>query len=75
MGILYTEVISLPILVTPSRLLNWNFAATVQRFAFSFVMHAVWGAVLGAITAFGLGSARRQSSIRLSWLLSCIETV
>ncbi len=57
-GILYTEVISLPILVMPPLILGWDAAATVQWFGFSFVMHAIWGSVLGAIVAFALGAGR-----------------
>jgi hypothetical protein len=56
LGILYTEIISLPILVLPPIILKWPSPA--WWFEFSFVMHAIWGAVLGAIVAFGL--ARRR---------------
>lgn len=66
LGILYTEVISLPILITPPLLLNWTVADAAQWFAFSFVMHAIWGTVLGATVAFGLGATRHQPSIRLT---------
>jgi hypothetical protein len=59
LGILYTEIISLPILVLPPIILNWGAADAVQWFGFSVVMHAIWGAVLGAIVAWGL---RRQRS-------------
>jgi hypothetical protein len=60
LGILYTEVISLPILVTPPLILGWDRSTTMQWFGFSFVMHAIWGTVLGAVVAYGLISARRQ---------------
>ncbi len=66
LGILYTEVISLPILITPPLLLNWTVADAAQWFAFSFMMHAIWGTVLGATVAFGLGATRHQPSIRLT---------
>ena len=59
-GILYTELVSLPILVTPPLILNWGRADTVQWFGFSIVMHAIWGTVLGTVVAHGLGAARRQ---------------
>lgn len=64
LGILYTEVISLPILVTPPLILKWGTSDTVQWFGFSFVMHAIWGAVLGAVVAYGLNPARRQRLAR-----------
>jgi hypothetical protein len=60
LGILYTELISLPILVTPPLILNWGLADAAQWFGFSVVMHAIWGAVLGAVVAYGLGPAGRQ---------------
>jgi hypothetical protein len=55
LGILYTEVISLPILVMPPIILKWTTAAAAQWFGFSFVMHAIWGVVLGAVVCYGLG--------------------
>ncbi len=64
LGILYTEIISLPILVTPPLILKWGPADTVQWFGFSFVMHAIWGTVLGAIVAYGLNPAWRQRLAR-----------
>lgn len=57
LGILYTEVISLPILVTPPLILKWAGAAAAQWFGFSFVMHAIWGVVLGLVVRYGLRSA------------------
>ncbi len=60
LGILYTELVSLPILVTPPLILNWGRADTVQWFGFSFVMHAIWGTVLGTVVAYGLAATRRQ---------------
>jgi hypothetical protein len=54
LGFLYTEVISLPILVMPPIILHWTVPATAQWFGFSFVMHAIWGIVLGVIVSYGL---------------------
>jgi hypothetical protein len=59
LGILYTEVVSLPILVLPPIILSWTAPDAAWWFGFSFVMHAIWGAVLGAIVALGLRSAGR----------------
>jgi hypothetical protein len=60
LGILYTEIISLPILVLPPIILKWPAPEAAQWFGFSFVMHAIWGSVLGAIVAWGL--RRRQTA-------------
>jgi hypothetical protein len=57
LGILYTEVISLPILVTPPLILKWTVSTAAQWFGFSFVMHAIWGIVLGLVVRYGLRSA------------------
>ena len=57
LGILYTEVISLPILVTPPLILKWTASTAAQWFGFSFVMHAIWGIVLGLVVRYGLRSA------------------
>jgi hypothetical protein len=60
LGILYTEVISLPILVMPPIILNWTAPAAAQWFGFSVVMHAIWGIVLGGVVSYGLRSARQE---------------
>ena len=57
LGILYTEVISLPILVMPPIILKWTASAAAQWFGFSFVMHAIWGTVIGVVVSYGLRSA------------------
>jgi hypothetical protein len=54
LGILYTEIISLPILVLPPIILKWPAPEAVWWFGFSAVMHAIWGSVLGGIVAWGL---------------------
>ena len=56
LGILYTEIISLPILVMPPIILSWTASAAAQWFGFSFVMHAIWGIVLGVVVSYGLRS-------------------
>ncbi len=53
-GFLYTEVISLPILVLPPIILKWTASETVEVLGFYLVMHAMWGIVLGAIVSYGL---------------------
>lgn len=57
LGILYTEIISMPVLVMPPILLKWTASATAQLFGFYFVMHALWGILLGVIVSYGLRSA------------------
>jgi hypothetical protein len=54
LGILYTEVISLPILVMPPIILKWTASTATQWFGFSFVMHAIWGIVLGLVVSYVL---------------------
>ena len=54
LGILYKEVISLPILAMPPIILQWTASAAAQWFGFSFVMHAIWGIVLGVVVSYGL---------------------
>jgi hypothetical protein len=58
LGILYTEIISLPILVLPPIILGWAGPEAVWWFGFSFMMHAIWGTTLGVIVAYGLRSTR-----------------
>ncbi len=60
LGVLYTELVSLPIVVTPPLILHWGLSDTWQWFAFSFAMHAIWGTVVGALVAYGLSVIRRQ---------------
>jgi len=56
-GILYTEVISSPIIVMPPLILKWTVSAAAQWFEFSFVMHTIWGIVLGLVVSYWLRSA------------------
>jgi len=60
LGILYTEIISLPILVLPPIILDWAAPEAAWWFGFSFVMHAIWGVVLGGVVAYGLRSTRQD---------------
>ncbi len=56
LGILYAEVISLPILVMPPIILKWTASAAAQLFRFYLVMHAIWGSLLGLVVGYGLRS-------------------
>jgi len=64
LGILYTEVSSLPILATAPLILKMTASDTAQWFGVSFIMHLVYGAVLGVVVSYGLRSgqalARRE---------------
>jgi hypothetical protein len=54
LGVLYAEIVSQPILALSPLLLGMTAADTVQWFAISAAMHAIWGGVLGAIASYGL---------------------
>ena len=55
LGILYTQVTSQPILAAAPIILKMTAPETLQWFGVSFVMHLIWGAVLGAVVSYGLG--------------------
>jgi hypothetical protein len=57
LGILYTEVMSIPMLVLVPIILKWTASDTARLFAFFFVMHAIWGFSLGIVVIYGLRSA------------------
>jgi hypothetical protein len=57
LGILYAEVVSLPMLATATIILKMTASASVQWFGISFVMHLIYGGVLGAIVSYRLRSA------------------
>jgi len=54
LGVLYAEIVSQPILALSPLLLEMTAADTVQWFTISAAMHALWGAILGAIVSYGL---------------------
>jgi hypothetical protein len=43
--------------VMPPIILKWTAFAAAQWFGFSFVMHAIWGVVLGVVVSYGLRSS------------------
>jgi len=57
MGILYVEIMSLPMLAAAALILQMTAAETAQWFGVSFVMHLVYGLVLGLVVRQGLRSA------------------
>jgi hypothetical protein len=54
LGILFVEVMSLPMLATAATLLGMTASETAQYFGTSFVMHLVFGSVLGLVVSCGL---------------------
>ena len=54
MGILYVEIMSLPMLAAAALILQMTAAETAQWFGVSFVMHLVYGLVLGLVVRQGL---------------------
>ncbi len=57
LGILFAEVISLPIVVLPPIILQLSTSSTAQWLGFCLVMHAIWGTVLGLVVGWGVRSA------------------
>jgi hypothetical protein len=56
LGVLYVEVLSLPLLATATFVLNMMAASAALWFGISIVMHLVYGAVMGAVVSYGLRS-------------------
>lgn len=54
LSILYVEVMSLPLLAAGTLALKMSLANTVLWFCISFVMHLVYGLVLGMVTSYGM---------------------
>ena len=57
-GILYVELASQPILAAAPILLRMSQSETLLWFGVSFVMHMIYGAVLGAVVSYGLRPRR-----------------
>ena len=57
LAVLYVEILSQPILATTPLLLPMTAAETLQWFGVSFIMHLIFGIVLGAVVSYGLGLA------------------
>jgi hypothetical protein len=57
LGLLYTEIMSMPFLVMPPIILKWTASTTAHMLGFYFVMHAIWGILLGAVVSYGLRAA------------------
>jgi uncharacterized membrane protein YagU involved in acid resistance len=57
LAVLYVEIVSQPILATTPILLKMTGPETWQWFGISFVMHMIWGGVLGVVVSRGLRSS------------------
>lgn len=57
LGILYVELMSQPLLASAAWVLQMTAAETAQWFGISFVMHLVYGMVLGLVAYYGLRGA------------------
>ncbi len=55
LAVLYVEILSQPLLAMTPILLPMTTADTWQWFGVSFVMHMIYGAILGAVVSYGLG--------------------
>jgi hypothetical protein len=53
-AVLYVEILAQPILASTPILLKMTAAETVQWFSGSFVMHFIFGVVLGVVVSYGL---------------------
>ncbi len=54
LAVLYVEILSQPILASAPILLKMTAAETWQWFSGSFVMHLIWGIILGVVVSQGL---------------------
>ena len=63
LGILCVEVMSQPMLAAAAIILKMTASETAQWVGVSFIMHLVYGGVLGAVVSYGLRAATavRQS--------------
>ncbi len=61
-GILYTEVMSIPMLLQVPIFLKQTASDTAGLLLFFLVMHAIWGILLGVVVSYGLrpATATRQ---------------
>ena len=63
LSIVYVEVLSVPLLVAGTLALGMEAAAALLWFSISFVMHLVYGLVLGLVTSYGVGNVVQDRSV------------
>lgn len=61
LGIVFVELVSLPMLIGAVVILNMTGAETALWFGMSLFMHGIYGAVLGLVAQYGLRSAAGSS--------------
>lgn len=66
LAILYVEILSQPILAATPILLKMTTPETLRWFGISFVMHLVYGVVLGVVMSYGLRLAAVANPSRLA---------
>jgi len=54
LGVLYTELISIPIVILPPIILKMAKPDIIQWLGFCVVMHGIFGVVLGLVVSYGL---------------------
>ncbi len=59
LGVVYTELISIPLLIWPPIILKMPQSEVIQWFTLTASLHAVFGLVLGLTVRYGLGAALR----------------
>jgi hypothetical protein len=63
-AVVYVEILSQPLLATTPILLKMTPAVTLLWYAGSFVMHLIFGIVLGAVMGYGLRSAPHMAPVK-----------
>jgi hypothetical protein len=64
LGIVYTEFMSIPMLVQVPIFLKQPASDMAGLLGFFFVMHAIWGLLLGVVVSYALGISNRLDHIR-----------
>lgn len=65
-SVLYVEVMSLPLLAAGTLALKMSAADGALWFGISFVMHLVYGLVLGVVMSYGVGALNKLSHLNLT---------
>ena len=63
LGVVFVEAMSIPMLTMAAIVLQMTLAQTATYFATSFVMHLVFGSVLGLTMSYGLRSRRAAGAM------------
>lgn len=66
LGVLYTEAVSIVILLPGAMILRMTVSEMVELFCLAFGFHLVYGAVLGRVVSHGLRSRTRSMGVSTS---------